>query len=163
MAVYCGCGTKANRMRWLIVAILTALGIGLLIGWQVEGGKCLFCTGKGTSRVCKSSGNNFESNADVGAHSHCLECAKPHAWMLTAAPVLIHASPKHSPSMQTVHATHAHAKLTCSFCSADITGCSVGLILFCFFGWIACFIGASVPCYMMCCCGKKPGEVPGKV
>jgi hypothetical protein len=69
MGCYCGLATKGNKLRWAIAGVLTAIGIGLLIGYMVESAKCKFCSGSGQNRVCRDAGDSNISD-DAGMLIH---------------------------------------------------------------------------------------------
>jgi hypothetical protein len=47
---------------------------------------------------------------------------------------------------------------TSSNMCADVEGCKTGVLALCGVGFVVCFIAASVPCYIMCCCVDPPAK-----
>lgn len=60
---YCGCATKAAKLRWGIVAVGIALGIALLIGMAMEVSSCRICYADGT---CEEEWKGFSYKWENG-------------------------------------------------------------------------------------------------
>lgn len=76
MQMYCGCGTKSGKMRWISVVALIVLGIAFWIMYGVEVQKCDICdkVDGGESINCQSisAGEPVELNDnEKGVQTPC--------------------------------------------------------------------------------------------
>jgi hypothetical protein len=87
MGFYCGCGTRGNVVRWVIVAVLSVLGAGLFVGWITMSNACTFIENDSYNDHDDGAPLSRCANTVSESHERTGRCAAPRPQLLLAPKV----------------------------------------------------------------------------